>query len=438
MIVYTSKKGGGYLVKTEAISQSGILPQTVILIDPSKTYQTHWGFGASFTESAAAVLRDAGEQITAEAVAALFSREGNGYTLGRLHINSCDFSVPCRTYLAEHDETLASFDLSYDKNLIVPLVKTAERVCGNLFLTAAPWSPPAFMKDNRSMLRGGKLLKKYYPLWAEYLAAYVGEMQKCGVKIGAINIQNEPEALQPWESCLYTASEEGEMIKELARALKARGLDTKIAAVDHNRDILVNRAVQLFADAEVRSLVWGLAYHWYGCARHTNLAQIHALYPEKRLYLSECCVEYALKEPEGDAEELLWRHGERYGREIIEDFNNYSEGWIDFNMALNAQGGPNHVGNYCEAPLMFDGEKLRYLPSYYFIGHFSRFIRPEAVRLFTACGEDGLYATAYRNQDGSIVAAVQNEGGERAVNLRVGTRDHALTLPARSIQTFVL
>ena len=107
-------------------------------------------------------------------------------------------------------------------------------------------------------------------------------------------------------------------------------------------------------------------------------------------------------------------------------------------MALNAQGGPNHVGNYCEAPLMFDGEKLRYLPSYYFIGHFSRFIRPEAVRLFTACGEDGLYATAYRNQDGSIVAAVQNEGGERAVNLRVGTRDHALTLPARSIQTFVL
>jgi len=237
MIVYTSKKGGGYLVKTEAISQSGILPQTVILIDPSKTYQTHWGFGASFTESAAAVLRDAGEQITAEAVAALFSREGNGYTLGRLHINSCDFSSPCRMYLAEHDETLASFDLSYDKNLIVPLVKAAERACGNLFLTAAPWSPPAFMKDNRSMLRGGKLLKKYYPLWAEYLAAYVGEMQKCGVKIGAINVQNEPEALQPWESCLYTASEEGEMIKELACALKARGLDTKIAAVDHKRYI---------------------------------------------------------------------------------------------------------------------------------------------------------------------------------------------------------
>lgn len=434
MVVYTSKKGGGYFIRTQ-VAEGGAQSQSVIVIDANKTYQTHWGFGASFTEAAATVLRDAGEGIAQEAIDALFSREGNGYTLGRLHINSCDFASPRRTYVREHDETLSSFDLSYDKEWIVPLVKAAERASGGLFLTAAPWSPPAFMKDNADMLRGGKLLKQYYPLWAEYLATYVSEMRQCGVKISAINVQNEPEALQPWESCLYTAQEEGEMIKELARALASRGLDTKIAAVDHNRDILVNRAVNLFADEEVRRLVWGLAYHWYGCARHTNLTKIHELYPEKRLYLSECCVEYALKEQEGDPEELLWRHGERYGREIIEDFNNYSEGWIDFNLALNAQGGPNHVGNYCEAPLMFDGKKLHYLPSYYFIGHFSRFIRPGAVRLFTACGEVSMYATAYRNPDGKVVAVVQNEDEARTVSMRFGKRVAALGLPARSVQT---
>ncbi len=437
MEIYTSKFGGRYLKRSKMMGGCAKDAPTVY-VDWTKKYQTHMGFGASFTEASALVLKEAGENVTNEAVRALFSKEGNAYNLGRAHINSCDFATPRRTYIRENDLSLSSFDLSYDRDLIVPLIKACERESGGLFLMCSPWSPPAFMKDNGDMLRGGKLLKKFYPLWADYLVTYLEEMEKCGVHFNAVNVQNEPEALQPWESCLYTAKEEGKMIKALARVLRERKLDAKIVAVDHNRDILVSRAVEMFTDEEVRSAVWGLAYHWYCSARHENLSLVHEMFPEKRLYLSESCVEYALKEAEGDPAELLWRHGERYGREIINDFNNYSEGWIDFNMVLNAEGGPNHVKNYCEAPLMFDGKTLNYMPSYYFIGHFSRFIRPGARRLFTACGEEKLYAVAYENPDGGVAVVMQNEGGARQVKLCVGMQSAALSLDERSIQTILL
>lgn len=192
--------------------------------------------------------------------------------------------------------------------------------------------------------------------------------------------------------------------------------------VDHNRDVVVNRCLKEFADEEVRSAVWGIAYHWYCSERSENLSLLHALYPEKHIFLSECSVELGGEEI-GD-----WTHAERYGRQIIRDFNHGSEGWIDWNLALDEQGGPNHVGNYCEAPVMYHRKRAEvlYQPSYYYIGHFSRFIEKGAKRIFCETDTDKkLYAVAYKNPNGTLVCAIQNEEGEQEINLVVNGNPRA-------------
>ena len=218
------------------------------------------------------------------------------------------------------------------------------------------------------------------------------------------------------------------------KAFERAGIAAKIAVVDHNRDIVVNRCLKEFADEEVRSAVWGIAYHWYCSERSENLSLLHALYPEKHIFLSECSVELGGEEI-GD-----WTHAERYGRQIIRDFNHGSEGWIDWNLALDEQGGPNHVGNYCEAPVMYHRKKgeVLYQPSYYYIGHFSRFIEKGAKRIFCETDTDKkLYAVAYKNPNGTLVCAIQNEEGEQEINLVVNGNPARLTLPAHSIQTLL-
>lgn len=434
MKLITTSREGGKWQEREFVFAGGIksgIP--LVIVDETKTYQTHMGFGAAFTEAAALTLREAGAKRE-EVIRACFGKEGLRYRLGRVPIHSCDFSTGLWTYARENDRELASFDLSHEDELLVPLIKDCGKECGELFLMASPWSPPAWMKENGSMLHGGKLKRDCYSVWADYFVKYILEMEKRGLKIDVVSVQNETEAVQVWESCVYTAEEEAAFVKVLHKAFERAGIAAKIAVVDHNRDIVVNRCLKEFADEEVRSAVWGIAYHWYCSERSENLSLLHALYPEKHIFLSECSVELGGEEI-GD-----WTHAERYGRQIIRDFNHGSEGWIDWNLALDEQGGPNHVGNYCEAPVMYHRKKgeVLYQPSYYYIGHFSRFIEKGAKRIFCETDTDKkLYAVAYKNPNGTLVCAIQNEEGEQEINLVVNGNPARLTLPAHSIQTLL-
>lgn len=402
-----------------------------ITIEPTVQFQEHLGFGGAFTEAAAFTISQAPDALQNEAIDAYFSESGLQYNLGRLSIHSCDFSLESYTYIEEGDEALAGFDISREDQWVIPLIRKAKhRARETLLLMSSPWSPPAFMKTNHQMCHGGELLPQYQSLWAEYIVRYINEMRQRDISIWAVSVQNEPMAVQIWESCIYSSVQEREFVKDfLGPALTKT--DTKLFVWDHNRDLMVERAQTILSDPKAAKYVWGIANHWYVSEDFSALQQVHDLFPDKHILFTEGTVEYGIY-----GNKPRWENGEHYGRNIIGDFSHWSRGWIDWNLYLNEEGGPNHVGNFCEAPIMYDRNKqqLIYNVSYYYIGHFSRYIKRGARRIgFSGVLPENTYGIAYQNPDGTIILVLQNESN----NDYVIDVDQPYLIHAHSIVTFI-
>ena len=347
-----------------------------ITIDVSKTYQTITGFGGSFTESSAYNLSKMSPDKRAEVIKAYFDPvEGIGYTLCRTHINSADFSLNNYAYdEVDGDFELKHFDISRDRKWLIPMIKDAMAVEGAKFkLFSSPWSPPAWMKTNGQMNYGGKLKPECRNVWARYYARYIKEYAKEGIQVWGLTIQNEPAATQSWDSCIYSAEEEGAFIRDhLGPTLEKEGLgDVKIIVWDHNKDLIFERAKPILSDPEIAKYVWGVGFHWYSGDEFENLAAVHEAFPSTNLLFTEGC-------QEGGVKLGSWDLGERYAHDIIGDLNNWTVGWVDWNMVLDERGGPNHVDNLCDAPVIADTTRneLYYQNSFYYLGHFSKYIRP--------------------------------------------------------------
>jgi glucosylceramidase len=418
--------------------------EVAVFVNPNKTFQTFWGIGASFTDAAAEVFAKLPEEKQEEFLTAHYDvDEGIGYTLARTPIHSCDFSSASFTYVSDEDKELKTFSIDHDREYRIPMIKRAiEAAGGELPLYASPWSPPAFMKSNASMLQGGKLLPEYYESWALYYTKFIKEYEKEGMPIWGITIQNEPMATQRWESCIYTAVEERDFLKNyLGPIMEREGLgDKNIVVWDHNRDLITNRANTIFEDPEASQYAWGIGFHWYevwagGEYMYENLARIKESYPDKKLLFTEGCVEGF-----DSTQYQRWSNGERYGQSMINDFNQGTVGWTDWNILLDETGGPNHVMNLCFAPVHADTRtgELIYTPSYYYIGHFSKFIRPDAKRVSTVASRSHLLTTSFMNVDGKIVTVVMNRSDtEIKYELFIGQKAVEETIPPHAIQTFV-
>jgi glucosylceramidase len=415
-----------------------------VFVNPNKTFQTFWGIGAAITDASAEVFAKLPENKQKEFLKAHYdTEEGIGYTLARVPIHSCDFSSGSFTYVEAGDKELKTFSIDHDRTYRIPLIKKAiEAAGGELPLYASPWSPPAFMKDNRNMLKGGKLLPEYYEAWALYYTKFIKAYEKEGMPIWGITIQNEPMAVQRWESCIYTAEEERDFLKNhLGPVMEREGLgDKNIVVWDHNRDLITHRAYTIFDDPEASKYAWGIGFHWYevwagGEYKYDNLALIKEAYPDKKLLFTEGCVE------KFDAEKYqYWPNGERYGQSMINDFNQGTVGWTDWNILLDETGGPNHVTNLCFAPVHADTQtgELIYTPSYYYIGHFSKFIKPNAKRISTSSSHSFLLSTSFLNENGSIATVVMNRSEEEIdFKLLVGDRSIDVTIPPHAIQTIM-
>lgn len=390
--------------------------EVIVFVDPSKSFQTYFGTGAALTDAAAETFYKLPKEKQKEVLTAFFDKEkGIGYTVARTNINSCDFSSDMYTYVSENDKELKTFSIEHDRKYKIPFIKEAMSASGGkLRLFASPWSPPAWMKDNNDMLHGGKLKPDYYASWATYYTQFIKAYEKEGVPVWGISVQNEPMATQRWESCIYTAEEEKDFLKNhLGPTMEKEGLkDKKIIVWDHNRDLMYQRAQTYFSDPEAARYAWGIGFHWYedwsgGLPMYENVRRVYESFPDKNIFFTEGCAESF-----NAARYNAWVLGEEYGRSMINDYNNGMVGFTDWNIILDETGGPNHAGNFCFAPVHGDTKtgQLIYTNAYYYIGHFSKFIDPGARRIAATASRSQLLTTAFRNEDGKTVVIVMNQG----------------------------
>lgn len=448
--VYTTAENSNYrLSKTATLSFSAygqpFETEPAIFVDPNKKFQTFLGVGGALTDASAEVFAKLPKNKQQELLEKYYDREkGIGYSIARTNIHSCDFSSDSYTYVKENDTELKSFSVAHDQQYRIPLIKQAIAAAGGkLPMFVSPWSPPGWMKDNKEMLHGGKLLPAYYQSWANYYIKFIKTYQEIGIPIWALSVQNEPMAKQTWESCSYTAEEETNFIKNyLGPTLVKSGLgDKKLIAWDHNRDLLYQRASAVLNDPAAAKYVWGIGFHWYeswtGAGNiYDNVRRVYEAFPNTHLMFTEGCVE------KYDATRVNeWRYGEMYGRSMINDFNNGTVAWNDWNILLDENGGPNHVGNFCFAPVHANiktGE-LTYLNSFYYIGHISKFVRPGAKRIISSASRGQFLTTAFQNTNGSIVVIIMNPSDDSIpYHMSIGNKAVSETSLPHSIQTLVV
>lgn len=408
----------------------------VVNVYPHLTDQTVQGFGGAFTEASAYNYARLEETEKQKVIDGYFGEDGLRYNMGRITIHSCDFGLGNYTYLEGEDESLNSFSLEHDRKEILPMIHAAmEKAESPMEFLASPWSPPAFMKSNGEMNHGGILEKKYYQAWADYFVKFLKSYEEEGVHIERITVQNEPEAVQTWDSCTYTAKQEGEFVKDyLGPTLEREGLlDRKIFIWDHNKESLVDRIEGTLALEEAKTYVKGAAMHWYTGDHFEALDLVRKEFPQLELFFTEGCVEYSRF-----SEDDHVMQAEMYAHDILGNLNGGISGYLDWNLLLDDLGGPNHVGNFCAAPMMYKKgtTQVEKRLTYYYIGQFSRYIKPGSVRIGTTRYTDKIEVTGFLTPEQERVIVILNKNDEDVeVTLREKGEGCSLNIGAHSIVT---
>ena len=321
-------------VKSKAYQEK--LENQIINIYPEITYQTILGFGGAFTEATGISIKKLPSEKQEKVIKEYFSKDGLNYSVGRLPIGSSDFSLNSYSYSNKPD--LSDFSIEKDKDYIIQIVQSAQKLNSNIQFLASPWSPPKFMKSNKMLFLGGKLLEKYNQTFANYLVKYINFYKNEGININYITVQNEPNALQIWESCLYSAKEEANFaIHYLFPTFKTNNINTKILIWDHNKEKLFTRAMQELNNNQALEAISGIAFHWYTGDHFENISLTHDAFPGKLLIHTEGCTGYSKFNPNDEV-----KNAEIYGHDILGDLNSGINAYIDWNMVLDNKGGPNH------------------------------------------------------------------------------------------------
>ena len=393
------------------------LQNEIINIYPEISYQAIIGFGGALTEAACSSFKKLSEEKQNMLLNECFSLNGLNYSICRLRIGSSDFGSTSYSYSSKPD--LSDFNIEKDKEHIIPTIKSAQKINPNLQFFSSPWSPPKFMKSNKMLVLGGKLLEKYYKIYADYLSKYIISYKKEGININYISVQNEPNAIQIWESCLYTPEEEANLaINYLFPIFKGNNINTKIFIWDHNKEKLFNRAIQELKNNSALEAISGIAFHWYTGDHFENISLTRDAFPGKLLIHTEGCTGYSKFNPNDEV-----KNAEIYGHDILGDLNAGINAYIDWNMVLDNKGGPNHKLNFCNSPIMLNKDATNYIKnlSFYYISHFSKYIKSGAKRIGFSRYTNNIEVTAFKNLDNSIAIILLNRNDfNQEYNLCIG------------------
>ena len=466
VVVYETSESGHKL--TEISDFTTVENASVIRLYPQKKRQTITGFGGSFTEASASLLNALSKKNRDTIIQAYFSEEGANYSLTRTHMNSCDFSLSQYSYApVAEDMDLEHFTIEEDRADIIPMIKDAMKVSKEGFkIVASPWTAAPWMKDNKAWV-GGKLLPKYYDTWALFFSKYVSAYQKEGINIWGFTVENEPLGNgNNWESMHYSPGEMTNFVQNyLGPKLASEKQEVKILGYDQNREHLKEWVDSMYENEASSKYFDGTAIHWYASTYEVfpeELQYAHHKAPNKYLIQSEACIDSEIPKWKEDAwywkkeatdwgwdwapEKDKYLHPKyapvnRYARDIIGCLNNYVDGWIDWNMVLDTQGGPNWFKNWCLAPVIVDPEKdeIYFTPLYYTLAHFSKYIRPGATVIALENSDKDLEVTAAENMDGSIAIVVFNEGKiKKDFKILLRAKETAIHINPQAIQTIVI
>ncbi len=440
----------------------------VLKIYPDSSYQEIIGFGGSFTESAAFVLNQLTREKRTEILESYFSPSGSGYSFTRTHMNSCDFSLKNYSYASLPGDTqLTHFSIDEDREDLIPFIKDAMAVQGADFrIISSPWTAPPWMKEPQ-VWNGGILKPEYYGTWALFFSKYINAYAAEGIPIWGVTVVNEPLGNGgQWESMIFTPETMAHFVAQyLGPRFEKDHIETRILVYDQNRDHLPEWANGILRNRDAAPYIWGTAVHWYSSTVEwypENLTAVHESFPEKRLLHTEGCIDSEIPVWKNDRwywsrEATDWgydwapeedRHLHpryvpvyRYARDIIGGLNSWLCGWIDWNMVLNRQGGPNHASNWCIAPVIVDvdNDEIYYTPLYYVMTHFSRYIRPGAVRIGVESASADLMVTAVKNKDKSIILEILNQTDHSLdYQVVIQKRSVFLHIPESALQTVVI
>ena len=465
--VYETSASGNALTKVTEFTNADSL--ITIDLNSEDKFQTITGFGGSFTEASASLLNRLSPEKRKKVLDAYFSESGANYSLTRTHIASCDFSLNNYTYAkVENDMTLEHFTIEDDKDDLIPMIKEAKAISKDGFkIISSPWSCPPWMKDNKNYV-GGKLLPEYNDVFAFYFSKYLEAYKKEGIDIWGVTVINEPHGNgNNWESTHFSPKEMTDFVQNhLGPKLEKNGWgNTKILGYDQNRAGIKEWANEMYRDEKSSKYFAGMAIHWYESTYEVfpeDLQYAHKKAPNKYLIETEGCVDSEIPHWQDDAwywkkeatdwgwdwasEQEKYLHPKyapviRYANDIIGCLNNYVDGWIDWNMVLDRQGGPNWFKNWCVAPVIVDPEKdeVYFTPLYYTMAHFSKFMRPGAIKIGCVTDSKNVVSTAVQNPDGSIAVAIFNPTETNySVELKLNNKKSIITIPAKALQTIVI
>ena len=437
--------------------------ELTITVDPSRTYQSMDGFGASITDSSAAVLYRLDPVAREQAMRRLFDPvRGIGVSALRQPIGSSDFTdEPHYTYddmpPGQTDFALAHFSIAHDRAQILPLLRRARALNPRLTVIATPWSPPAWMKTTDSLV-GGRLKDdpRVYAAYARYFVKFVQAYRAAGVPVDYLTVQNEPQNRTPngYPGMDLPVAQEVKLIEAVGPALRAAGLRTRILAYDHNwtthpgdvastppgEDPETDYPYEVLASPAAR-WVAGTAYHCYSGDPSAQTA-LHDAYPDKGIWFTECSGSHGPTDPPAKFfRDTLTFHARNV---TIGTTRNWAKTAITWNIALDSTGGPHNGGcDTCTGLLTLEADgTVSTNAEYYTIGHLSKFVRPGAVRIastsFGTTGWNGqIMDVAFRNPDGSTALVVHNENDDpRTFAVAVGGRSFDYTLPGGALATF--
>lgn len=404
----------------------------VINIYPDFAHQTVRGFGGAITQAVGYALSRMPAVAQRQILQDVFGRDGLRYQMVRTSIDSCDFAL--EQYEAS-DSLDAPFALTQDETYIIPFIQAAQVICpAKIEIMLTPWSPPAYMKDNGLRSFGGKLKPEYYANWADYICRYILAYQTHGLFVNRLSVQNEPNASQLWDSCLFSGEEERLFLRDfLAPALQKNGLgDIAVYIWDHNKERLLDRVCEV-VDVSTQDLITGAGFHWYSGDHFDSLRLVRERFPLLELLFSEGCIEYKHYRRDDPLESAR-----KYAHDMIGNFNAGMNTFFDWNIALDNEGGPNHACNFCEAPIMCSLETGSYEKrlSYYYIWHFSHFIAPGARQVATTTFSNKIEVVGFYDPAERIIAVLLNNHAVSIdVFLRVYGKIIVLTLQGNSIAT---